>query len=170
MRAVMDSATCATTRNLPSRRARGQRAWPAQMDGLPRGQTGGGKRRQQTTAEQRKSGNGGDEQDDVVRQSGIQQDRFAPSGKKCHQQGVSPPSRQKACRRPDNRQQRAFGDKLADQAPPACAERQPDGRFALPGNAAGEQKIGDVAASNEKNEAYKQHRDPHRQGILFPDT
>ena len=54
----------------------------------------------------------------------------------------------------DEREKRAFGEQLADDAAAACAERGAEGDFTFAGGGASEDEIGDVDAGNQEDENY----------------
>jgi hypothetical protein len=56
------------------------------------------------------------------------------------------------------RQHQALGEELSGQPAPARAERGTDGQLALPGDAPGQEQVGDVGAGDEQDEA-----DGHRE-------
>ena len=53
----------------------------------------------------------------------------------------------------DEREHKAFCQKLADDARAACAEGLADGELAGAGGGAGEQQVGDVGAGDEQHDA-----------------
>ena len=66
-----------------------------------------------------------------------------------------PPLEQQAEDRADGRQQQAFGEQLANQAPAAGAERRADGDFTITPGGARQQEVRDVGAGDEQHD---QHR------------
>jgi hypothetical protein len=62
----------------------------------------------------------------------------------------------------DRRKQHAFGQQLADQTPPAGAQRQPQADLALPCHGARQHQVGDVGARDEEHHAHQDRQHRHK--------
>ena len=76
----------------------------------------------------------------------------------------SPLGQRQAERASRKREQDAFGEKLAENSPLACAERGANGEFASAAGGARKQKIGDICASDQEHK--RNRREKHQQDWL----
>src|ERR1700730_9196150 len=85
------------------------------------------------------------------------------SGADGQQQRDAPSADEQAQDAADGGKKDAFGEKLADQMSAAGADGGTDGDFALAPGGAGEQKIRDVGAGDQQDEAHRSHQDQQGQ-------
>ncbi len=71
-------------------------------------------------------------------------------------------ARADAKRAADSCKRQTLGQELAEQLGAGCAERSANRDFFLACGAAGEQKIGDIGASDQQNEADRAEKHPQR--------
>ena len=71
---------------------------------------------------------------------------------------------------PANVKHQGFGHQLAEHAPAAGADRQPDGDFLPPRDAAREQQVRDARAGDRQQEHDERHQEPQRLAELVSDS
>ena len=64
-------------------------------------------------------------------------------------------------------EEEAFGQDLTEDAGAAGSEGEANGHLALAGGGAGEQKVGEVGAGEQKNEAREHGEDVDRRGVVM---
>ena len=74
-----------------------------------------------------------------------------------------------AAQRAERREQQAFGEELPQEARAGCAERHPNGNFALPRGGAREQQVADVRARDQQHEQDDAEQDAQRLGVHLPE-
>ena len=61
---------------------------------------------------------------------------------------------------PEEREHQTFGEKLADDASPAAAEREPNGNFFAAGRPASQQHVREIQTRHEQH--HDRHAEKHR--------
>ncbi len=101
-----------------------------------------------------------------TRQSGVVEMLRAvvSGGKEAEEQAVGPDGEDEAGGAAGEGEEKAFDEKLADDAAAAGAEREADGDFLFARGGAGDEEAGDVGAGDEEDAGGEEHQDPEGLG------